>query len=951
MGNKRTLPFFNFFRRLRFVPTEKNDHEVDLGLNVPRYPPFLEGLPYHSPQALLSSQKELIDKARYNLGLGEDFDRIVMPVLYKYAQFVHLLPASETHHHRGAGGLLRHGLETALWSAQFALKKVFPYEGPPKYKKTHEERWVLAAFFGGLIHDTGKPLTDMSITSPDGEQSWSPLLESLDNWAVSNNIERYFLHWNKKRKHKEHEKLTMLVFSQVIGSQALNYISEYDRQCLSQLYDAVCGISTQTNLAEIILRADRTSVMQDLKANRISPDEHSYGVPVERYVLDVIRQSISNNVWKVNNFTGEGVVFVSEEGVFIDWNTAANDIGRQLSELRIPGIPRNKDSLADVLIERGYALAHYKIADNNETLRYRYWPLSVELEVKGGVKGNSNFYALRIEEAQLIFGDTVPPLTKKAFVRSDEKAKSESSGTDKSPLGNNMKDEQNYNPAIVDAHITGSSSTANKQQEQNAEQDDVQNALPADFDTLKKKLQETEPEPAPIQYANDTEVASAKQQETDQGEKTFTAIPVISTVPTKGLNTEKVKNPIEPENQNVAEKLISKQQAEQKILKGKGKTDPSILVDEHQTEPKNTTKNYPVEIGQTSEYENHPKASTHIELRDKQLAQSKASMKQVTKQPELAVNPSTMVDEKRKAKEATNKNIATSGNVPKETNSKVSAGKDSLPQDKLAQGMSGVEGVKQGSDKAATHSQKQPLAEQVKAFKQINQAQLLGKISTHKNSSIEKPLATKKPVLQSAGHMINQPDGIPLPKVGKVSSQKTKQETSQKKAAKPATKQPASKKAAKRKRKSKKQVRAIKSAAKKAVAQKQANKKGSNSGVTKQVAAKTATKSAAKKASQAYASKKTTKKAAKTSVERKETSAPDVLAFIAEKMTSGETKWLSDYKQHNNNLCSVKLNGTLSLVTKKFAFEKNRVHALLNTSLQNRNFKVVRDRLYLHKTK
>lgn len=942
MGNKRrTLPLFNFFRRLRFVPTEKKDHEVDLGLNVPRYPPFLEGLPYHSPQALLSSQKELIDKARYNLGLSEDFDRIVMPVLYKYAQFVHLLPASEMHHHRGAGGLLRHGLETALWSAQFALKKIFPYEGPPKYKKIHEERWILTAFFGGLIHDIGKPLTDMSITSPDGEQIWSPLLESLDSWAVRNNIEHYFLHWNKKRKHKEHEKLTMLVFSQVIGSQALNYISEYDRQCISQLYDAVCGISTQSNLAEIILRADRTSVMQDLKANRINPDEHSYGVPVERYVLDVIRQSISNNVWKVNDFTGKGVVFVSEEGVFIDWNTAANDIGRQLSELRIPGIPRNKDSLADVLIERGYALAHYKIADNNETLRYRYWPLSVELEAKGGVKGNSNFYALRIEEAQLIFGDTVPPLTKKAFVRSDEKAKNESSGTEKSSLGNNVKDDQSYSSAIVDAHITGSSSTANKQQEQNAQQDDVQNALPVDFDTLKKKLQETEPEPAPIQYANDTEAASVKQQETDQGKKTFTAIPVISTVPTKGLNTDKVKNPIEPENQNVAEKLISKQQTEQKILKGDGKTDLSILVDEHQAEPKSTTKNYPVEIGQAGEYGNHPKASTHIELRDKQLVLSKASMKQVTKQLELAVNPSAMVDEKRKAKEATNKNIATSGNEPKKTNSKVSAGKGSLPQDKLAQGVSGVEGVKQGSDKAVTHSQKQPLVEQAKAFKQLNQAQLLDKISTHKNSSIEKSLATNKPVLQSAGRMINQPDGIPLPKVGGVKSQKTKQEASQEKAAKPATKQPTSKKAAKRE----------KSAAKKAVAQKQVNNKGSNSGVAKQVAAKTATKSATKKASQAHASKKTTEKAAKTSVERKETSAPEVLAFIAEKMTSGEIKWLSDYKQHNNNLCSVKLNDTLSLVAKKFAFEKTRVHALLNTSLQKRNFKVVRDRLYLHKTK
>ncbi len=60
-----------------------------------------------------------------------EFEALAMPVLWRYAAFVHLLPASETHHHRGAGGLLRHGLEVAFWAAQASDALIFSMEGTP----------------------------------------------------------------------------------------------------------------------------------------------------------------------------------------------------------------------------------------------------------------------------------------------------------------------------------------------------------------------------------------------------------------------------------------------------------------------------------------------------------------------------------------------------------------------------------------------------------------------------------------------------------------------------------------------------------------------------------------------------------------------------------------------------------------------------------------------------
>nr|WP_276611704.1 TraI domain-containing protein [Thiorhodococcus mannitoliphagus] len=37
-----------------------------------------------------------------------------LPLIERYAAFAHLLRALETQHHRGAGGLFRHGLEVAF---------------------------------------------------------------------------------------------------------------------------------------------------------------------------------------------------------------------------------------------------------------------------------------------------------------------------------------------------------------------------------------------------------------------------------------------------------------------------------------------------------------------------------------------------------------------------------------------------------------------------------------------------------------------------------------------------------------------------------------------------------------------------------------------------------------------------------------------------------------------
>ena len=161
---------------------------------IPRYPPFAKGLPAASVDRILASQSELLEALRHTLALSDrDYRAILVPVIARYAAFTHLLPASEAHHHLGAGGLFRHGLEVAHCAALAGEGILFGLGGSPRERKVQEPRWRLAVGLGGLLHDIGKPVSDLSVVDRAGTSQWNSYLESLTDLAGQNGIDRYFL--------------------------------------------------------------------------------------------------------------------------------------------------------------------------------------------------------------------------------------------------------------------------------------------------------------------------------------------------------------------------------------------------------------------------------------------------------------------------------------------------------------------------------------------------------------------------------------------------------------------------------------------------------------------------------------------------------------------------------------------------------------------------------------
>lgn len=361
---------------------------------IPRYPPFMKGLPAAPVERILATQTELIQSIEDVLSLPEDlYQTIAAPVILRYAAFSHLLPASESHHHRGAGGLFRHGLEVALWATQAAQGCLFATDATPKERKQQELRWRLAVCFAGLLHDIGKPVSDIAVVDRLGQHTWNPCDENLTDWAEQHHIEHYFLRWRDNR-HKRHEQFSALVLERVLTREARTFLLTPGPDIMQAMLETIHGLDRGSKLYTLVMEADCNSVERDLKAHYHSIDS-AMGMPVEKYLFDAMRRLVKSGQWLVNEKGAR--LWRFKEGLHIVWRTGAQDIVELLAKDKVPGIPRDEDTLADILIERGMAIPK-QLPDGRS---YRYWRMQPQgLEVV--------LYMLRLVSAEFVFSNEPP---------------------------------------------------------------------------------------------------------------------------------------------------------------------------------------------------------------------------------------------------------------------------------------------------------------------------------------------------------------------------------------------------------------------------------------------------------------------------------------------------------------------------------------------------------------
>ncbi|WP_395794168.1 MobH family relaxase [Aquimonas sp.] len=320
---------------------------------VPRYPERSPPIPAIEPAVLLDTQQETVDRLRQSLGYTRpEFARWVMPVLLRYAERVHLLPASEADHHCGRGGMLRHGLEAAFFAARLCEGRVWAFDMLAERRKTLDPKWRLAAVFAALLHDLGKVVVDVNAVDESGELQWSGHGASLWAWLARHKISAYYIYWRPGPRSMRHIAFGPVLLREIVGPDLLDYLSdEGGHEILNKLVTAFTNPEDKTNpIAEIAHKADRSSADFDLEdqARRIAA---SGGSPLRTHAGMLARamtQLVEDGTW---NITKTGPLFHTAAGLFgAIPDVFTVPIARLRQGGHLKGFPSETGQLIDLLV-------------------------------------------------------------------------------------------------------------------------------------------------------------------------------------------------------------------------------------------------------------------------------------------------------------------------------------------------------------------------------------------------------------------------------------------------------------------------------------------------------------------------------------------------------------------------------------------------------------------------
>lgn len=294
------------------------------GKPIPFYPNRGLAVPAANPEDLLTTQEALLGKLQQASGFSyRDFDTLLRPVLVRYAAFVHLLPASENHHHWDIGGLLRHGLECSFYAARKCEGAVFALDFTPSQRKLLEPRYRMCAILGALMHDLGKPLFDVGAIDESGEMQWDPHVEPLNAWLTANKLPHYFITWRQGPRGMKHEAFTTAAVYRIVPEETMRWIAEGGSQKpFSEMLLAMTTRHDDKNvLVEIIKHADQASVSRDILASRQRLAETGQGGlrSLAARLVRSVHDKILSGEWRLNRigdpvwYTEEGIVAVFPE--------------------------------------------------------------------------------------------------------------------------------------------------------------------------------------------------------------------------------------------------------------------------------------------------------------------------------------------------------------------------------------------------------------------------------------------------------------------------------------------------------------------------------------------------------------------------------------------------------------------------------------------------------------
>ena len=160
---------------------------------------------------LLEKHNDKMQFLQSLVGVGEQaWDVQYRPLLNNFAEFVQQCPASEAHHHSGAGGILEHSVEVLM----SAIEKM-EHDLCNEQEQLPLQRYVVVSL--ALMHDVGKVMTDQVIHLFDDDKQligvWCPVLGKM---SLIPNAAYYSIKFYPYRKYATHGYSASLLIQHIL---------------------------------------------------------------------------------------------------------------------------------------------------------------------------------------------------------------------------------------------------------------------------------------------------------------------------------------------------------------------------------------------------------------------------------------------------------------------------------------------------------------------------------------------------------------------------------------------------------------------------------------------------------------------------------------------------------------------------------------------------------------
>lgn len=301
---------------------------------------------YHRPQsgkALLATprRQSMVKMLWDTTSLTQQvFDEYLLAPIERYAELVQLLPASESHHHAYAGGMLDHALEMACYGLRLRQRHLLPPHAKPEDQSSAGELWNAAIIYGALMHDVAKVLVDLEIHLEDGRE-----------WRVWHGTipSPYRVRYRTGREYHLHSAVNPLLCQQVLGGRVMDWLMSQPRLFALFMYTIAGHTERGGIIAELIHQADRASVAKALGGDPVQ----ALTAPVEsiqRKLADGLRYLVREQ-FKINKRGGQA--WLTDDSLWLVSPRAINELKAHLYAQGIKSIPADLNRLYGELHAHG----------------------------------------------------------------------------------------------------------------------------------------------------------------------------------------------------------------------------------------------------------------------------------------------------------------------------------------------------------------------------------------------------------------------------------------------------------------------------------------------------------------------------------------------------------------------------------------------------------------------